>query len=253
MTKTNKTLKLRKYESGKKEFSLETLDIIVEQPVDLVVDNKILLTFYCSPLELDALALGFLWNEGLISDLSEIKNLSINSNNTRINVTLLNPTNKHQSLLRTSTGITIKGENEKGQLDNPFTINAEKLIHLYDEFSSNQILHKSAGGFHSAALSDGERINILVEDLGRHNCIDKISGRFILDRKHFTPQIIFLSGRISSEMIHKVLRLKAPVIVSRTTPTARAVEIADASGVTIIGYLRGKIFSIFTNSSRILL
>lgn len=253
MTKTNKSLKSKKYESVKKEFSLETLDIIVEQPVALFIDNKILLSFYCSPTELDALALGFLWNEGLISDLSEIKNLSINTDNTRINVSILNPTNKSQGLLRTSTGITITGEITKGQINNPFTINAEKLIHLYDEFSSNQILHKSAGGFHSAALSDGERINILVEDLGRHNCIDKISGRFILDGIHFTPQIIFLSGRISSEMIHKVLRLKAPIIVSRTTPTTRAVEIADANGVTIIGYLRGKNFSIFTNSYRILL
>ena len=253
MTKTDKTLKLRKYESGKQEFSNQTLDVIVEQPVELVVDNELLITFYCSPLELDALALGFLWNEGMISDLSEIKNLSINSDNSRIDISLLNPTNKPQSLLRTSTGITVMGENEKGLLDKPFTINAENLIQLYDEFSSKQILHKSAGGFHSAALSDGEKINILVEDLGRHNCLDKISGRFILDGSPFNPQIILLSGRISSEMIHKVLKLSAPIIISRTTPTTRAVEIAETNGISIIGYLRGKNFSIFTNPDRILL
>jgi len=251
MTKTNKTLKLQKYESGKKEFSLQTLDIIVEQPVDLVVDNKILITFYCSPLELDALALGFLWNEGMITDLSEIQNLSINSENSRIDVSLLNPTNKPKSILRTSTGITFMGENKKEQLDNPFTINAENLIQLYDEFSSKQNLHKSAGGFHSAALSNGENVNIIVEDLGRHNCLDKISGRFILDGKPFIPQIVLLSGRISSEMIHKILKLSASIIVSRTTPTTRAVEIAEINGITIIGYLRGKSFTIFTNPGRI--
>jgi FdhD protein len=251
MIKTNKTLKLQKYESGKKEYSLQNLDIIVEQPVDLVVDNKILITFYCSPFELDALALGFLWNEGVISDLSEIQNLSINFDNSRIDVSLLDPTNKPKSLIRTSTGITFMGESENRQLDNPLTIKAENLIQLYDEFSSKQNLHKSAGGFHSAALSDGENVNIIVEDLGRHNCLDKISGRFILDGKPFTPKTVLLSGRISSEMIHKVLKLSVPIIVSRTTPTTRAVEIAKINGITIIGYLRGNSFSIFTNPGRI--
>jgi len=251
MNKTNRKLKTWKYDSVKNELINETLIVIVEQSVDLVVNDRILLTFFCSPLDLDALALGFLWNEGIISGLDEIQSLSINSSLTRVDIIVENATDKPQRVMRASSGATLMGQSEIGQLDNPFIINADVLVQLYDNFSTEQHLHKSAGGYHSAALSDGEKVNIIVEDLGRHNCVDKISGRFLLDGRSFTPQVVLLSGRISSEMIHKVLRLMAPIIVSRTTPTARAVDIADTYGITIVGYLRGQGFSIFTHPERI--
>ena len=73
MTNTNKTLNTCKYDTGNTTFTIEQLEIIEEQSVDLLVNNSLLLTFFCSPIQLEALALGFLWNEGIISDLSEIK------------------------------------------------------------------------------------------------------------------------------------------------------------------------------------
>lgn len=252
MTNSKKPLKITNFKSGNRDFTFGTLDIIVEQQVDLFIDNEKLLTFNCSPPDLDALAIGFLWNEGIINDLSELQNISIKSDNSRIDVSLQNPVGKPQSLLRNSTGISILGQNEIEQINNPFTIKAESIIHLYNEFSSKQFLHKSAGGFHSAGLSDGEIVNLTVEDLGRHNCLDKISGRFIINGRSFSPKLILLSGRVSSEMIHKVLKLNTPIIVSRTTPTTKAVEIAKTKNITIIGYLRDDHFSIFTNPARIL-
>lgn len=251
MTNTNKTLNSWKYEPGNTVFTIKQLAIIEEQSVDLLVNNSTLLTFFCSPIDLEALTLGFLWNEGIISDLSEVKNLCISSDMARIEVSLFSPIDGHQSLMRTSTGMTVIRELEKSQINNSFTINPEMLIKLYDEFSAKQKLHQVAGGYHSAALSDGETINIITEDLGRHNCLDKISGTFLLEGKPFVPQIILLSGRISSEMIHKAMKLTAPIIATRTTPTVKAVEIAETYGVSIVGYLRGKQFSVFSFPERI--
>ena len=250
--KSYKNLQSQSYDPQNADFVPETLDIIIEQKVELIVDKEVFLTFYCSPLDLEALAVGFLWNEGIISDLNEIKNLSVNAENSRIDVSLLNTIKNKKTLLRSSSGMSVEDQTEKEQLENPFRTTANNIIQLYDVFLSKQNLHKSAGGFHSAALSDGEIVNQTVEDLGRHNCLDKIYGRYLLDGMPFIPQLILLSGRISSEMIHKILKMNIPVIVSRTTPTTRAVEIAEANDITIIGYLRRGKFSIFSNPHRVL-
>ena len=102
-----------------------------------------------------------------------------------------------------------------------------------------------------AALSDGVNINIKFEDVGRHNCIDKICGQFLMTNQPYKPQVILLTGRISSEMVLKIKKLEIPMIVSRTTPTAHAVEIADIFGLCIVGYLRNDTFSVYSHPERI--
>ncbi|NLN71071.1 MAG: formate dehydrogenase accessory sulfurtransferase FdhD [Chloroflexi bacterium] len=249
---TSEKLNTWKYVPGNNAFTQENMEIIFEQSVDLVLNGTHLLSFFCSPIDLKALAIGFLWNENIIYSLDDILNLTMRSNHSQINVSVASSNNQQQSLMRTSSGITISRDSEIIHEKRPFKINPETLIQLYEEFSSQQKLHKTAGGYHSAALSDGKMVNIIVEDLGRHNCLDKISGKFLLEGKPFTPQLILLSGRISSEMINKALRLEAPLIVTRTTPTVQAVEIANSNGITIIGYLRANQFSVFTHPERIL-
>ena len=116
MTKSYKNLQSQSYDPENADFTSETLGIIIEQKVELAVDKEVFLTFYCSPLDLEALAVGFLWNEGIISDLNEIKNLSVNTKNSRIDVSLLNTIKNKKTLLRSSSGVSVEDQTEKEQL-----------------------------------------------------------------------------------------------------------------------------------------
>ena len=104
-----------------------------------------------------------------------------------------------------------------------------------------------------AALSDGEKILAHVEDLGRHNCIDKITGISLIENIDCQDKILFSSGRISSEMINKARRMKIPILCSRTSPTSLSIDLARDWNMTIVGYLRQNNMKIYTVPERILL
>lgn len=226
--------------------------VIREHTARLVVNQEPWLTFICSPTELEALATGFLWNENVITDLRGVDSLEISTDLQEIKVTLRRPTTRPEHFHRTSTGIEIDSNHMLDPIAEPFTLSAAQVVALYQQFMDKQALHEQVGGFHSAGLSDGTGVQILVEDLGRHNCVDKLAGRYLLESKPFTPRAILLSGRISSEMIYKSLTLRVPFIISRTTPTDLAVQIAEQVGITLVGYLRGGHFEVFSRPERVI-
>ncbi len=226
-----------------------TQSVINEETLQLIVNGEPWLNFVCTPSNIEALAVGFLYNEGIIKGLEEINKITIDHKT--IDVMLSNLEIRSGLLKRTSTGTSLEHRTDTPSVQSQFQIIATDLIKLYNLFLENQEYHKDVGGFHCAALSDGKNINIKFEDVGRHNCIDKICGQFLMKNQPFKPQVMLLTGRISSEMVLKTKILEVPMIVSRTTPTAHAVEIADQLGLCIVGYLRNDSFSIYSHPERI--
>jgi FdhD protein len=114
-----------------------------------------------------------------------------------------------------------------------------------------QKLHRLSGGVHASAVSDGEKLLLSCEDVGRHNTLDKLSGRMLLESITAPRHMILTTGRISSEMLQKSARMGTPVVVSCTSPTSTAVQIAEAWGITLIGYARKERFSVYAHSHRV--
>jgi FdhD protein len=192
-------------------------------------------------------------SEQIIKGLDEICDINIDEDLSIISVTLNKAVEKPSNFHRTSTGITFSYESQVAISPPEFSLNVDQIMTLYREFTNLQKLHSEVGGFHSAALCDAQKPRILVEDLGRHNCIDKLSGLFLFQGQPFIPRVITLSGRISSEMVAKSQALKVPMIISRTSPTSMAIETARKSGITLIGYLKGSQFEIYSHEERVTL
>ena len=123
-----------------------------------------------------------------------------------------------------------------------------ELFHLYQKRSD---LYNLTGCIHSAAITDGEHILVCAEDIGRHNAVDKVVGYCVLESISLDDKVILVSGRLSSEMATKCARWDIPIVVSRAAPTARAIDIAEKQGITMVGFMRGTRMNIYTHPERI--
>jgi FdhD protein len=231
-------------------------DVIVETPVSLTVNGDVWLTFMCTPVDLEHMAVGFLYNEGLINSSDEVADVRLCANGDNVDVWLSHSVEKPEKWRRTSGctgGMTSVMSEVPAQLfTNGGVINANQVGELINQLFESQQLYRASGGVHTSALSDGQYIWIVAEDIGRHNTLDKIAGHCLMDGINPPRRIILTTGRISSEMLQKSARLKASIVISRTSPSSLSIELAQKWGITLIGYARRNRFNIYTHPERVL-
>lgn len=132
------------------------------------------------------------------------------------------------------------------------TVDYRVILGLGKKLIGKQKYKKESGGLHSAALFDtGGQLLSLMEDLGRHNCIDKVFGHMLINGITPKDKMIFTSGRASLDLVFKALQMSVPIIVTNSSVTYNAAEIAQKAGLTLIGYARGKRFNIYSCPGRI--
>ena len=179
--------------------------------------------------------------------MEDVESVKLADDPSSIEIRLKKAVEKPHSFHRTSTSLQPIQSNLSEGSSEPAFFQKQDLTNLYQRFTQKQLLHDLAGGFHSAGLSDGLSSPIIVEDLGRHNCVDKLAGAWLLGSHKFSPTIMLLSGRISSEMVMKSLAMGIRLIISRTTPTTRAIELADKLGICLIGYMRANQYEVYSH------
>lgn len=232
-------------------------NVIVETSVALTINGEQWLSLLCTPIDLEVLAIGFLYNEGIITELSEVESVRVCPQGDNVDVWLAHAVEKPLNWTRTSGcsgGITgVVAQNDSPQiLSNGGVLTAAQINHMLAEFYQVQALYQKTGGVHTSAVSDGRQIVIVAEDIGRHNTLDKLAGRCLLEQLSPSRRILLTTGRISSEMLQKAARLKAPIVISRTSPSSRSVDMAESLGITLIGYARRDHFTIYTHPERII-
>jgi len=240
------------------EWSNDLADVIEEKSVSLLVNNMQWLTFMCTPTNLEELAVGFLFNEGIIQELSEVASVKVCSGADIIDVWLNRSVEKPEKWIRTSgcSGGTTSVERlvQKPRVTiskNGVMLSPGLVGDLMCQLHRAQALYKQTGGVHTSAMSDGEKILVSAEDIGRHNTLDKLAGCCL--RLNISPKrrIILTTGRISSEMIQKGGRIGASVVISRTSPSSLSIQMADWMGITLIGYARRECFTIYAHPERV--
>jgi FdhD protein len=248
------------YQSGSWE-SVEAR-VIAELPVTLTVNGHEWLTFMCTPVDLEAMAVGFLFNEKLISSRDEVAFTYVCACQTNVDVWTNHRIEKPSMWRRTSGctgGTTSQGSDElpydqaaPPPLQDRDFVSTETLFNLLDRLFKSQQLYREMRGVHSSALSDGQDVWISAEDIGRHNTLDKIAGRMLLEGLQPERRILLTTGRISSEMLQKSQRMGASIVMSRTSPSSLSIRLARAAGITLIGYARRDQLNVYTCPERIL-
>jgi FdhD protein len=217
-------------------------EVVREQPLTVYVDGERFLTLLCTPVKLEALVVGYLWMEKVIGDLAEIRALDVSAVDGRVDVTLTHRVTLPTERILTSGcggGITFRIDHRLfPRLSSGLRVSPSQLSAQMRELFAAAVLYKTSRGIHGAALSDGERLLVVAEDVGRHNAVDKIKGEALLRDIPTHDRILLSTGRVSSEMLLKAARMGVPVVASRTSPTEMAIALAEQLNITVCGYVR---------------
>ncbi|AAY79734.1 formate dehydrogenase accessory sulfurtransferase FdhD [Sulfolobus acidocaldarius] len=229
--------------------------VAVEEPLQIFVNEKNLAIIMRTPGNDLELTLGFLYYEDYINSLRDVEEISMLSDN-EIHVRLTNGkfVETRNFVINSSCGICGRGFlNAIELLKSDAKTSNEVIISLPEKLRSNQGVFNITGGLHAAALFtlSGELISI-YEDVGRHNAVDKIIGSLIHKRRlPFTEGILQVSGRIGYEIVSKAIKAGIPIISGISAPTSKAIEIAEDAGATLVGFVRGNSFNVYTHPERI--
>jgi len=223
-----------------------------EVPLKVYVNQQELLTIMCTPTRLDCLVVGFLYSEGIITDLSQVVDIDIGDDLTTATVRLTDtgyrvPTTR----TRTPTGISFATRLPDPEIDSALVVTPREILALMRKLRRQQTMFPETGGTHCSALASRKQIMIAAEDIGRHNTFDKLLGECMLRGVPVRDHILLTTGRISSEMLLKAAKIQAPIVVTKAAVTERAVRLAREFNITIVGYARTSRLSVFSGETRI--
>ncbi|MBU5335026.1 formate dehydrogenase accessory sulfurtransferase FdhD [Intestinibacter bartlettii] len=246
--KTNFQFEVVKVEN--KEHSNELETIIGEFPLALVINGEYSNTFLCTPENLDQLVAGFLMTKGVIKSKGDIKLIEVDFEN-RVAKAIIEENkdlDKGKRYYLNDLDYVDLKPIEKTET----TIKVSDIYEVMKENLTSSELFKNTGGVHSVAIYDNERLITIREDVARHNAMDKSIGYCILNNIDLKDKIIFVSGRISCEMILKAAKAGIPIVISKSAPTNLSREIAKKLNITLAGFVRGERMNIYTNPQRII-
>jgi FdhD protein len=235
--------------------------VIGEIRFSVFVEDRELVTLMCSPWQLRALVVGFLYLEGLIDTVDDIEMLRVCLEDRLADVRLAHgfPDVPPRKILTSGcTGGVSFGKYldqiEQFRVTDTTTRLAPTRVYsllraMYDE--SN--LYNQSGGVHTSIFVErgGTRPRFVSEDIGRHNTLDKLKGMALLAEVPTQGGLILASGRISSEMLFKAAIMGVPVVGSRTSPTNLALAVAERLNITVCGYIRQGSMNVYTHPFRI--
>jgi FdhD protein len=244
-----------------------------EEPLEVRLHNKPFAVIMRTPGADRELAAGFLLSEGVLKSADDLGTLEhcndpgADHPENVINVSLLNGSAESLDRLlaerrnvttNSSCGmcgrLTIDSLRASGPaLVVPWTIPADTLIEIPNRLRQAQSVFEETGGLHAAGLFTREgRLETVAEDVGRHNAVDKVIGRMLMqERLPLAGSLLFVSGRTSFEIVQKAFLAGIPVVAAVSAPSSLAIDLAQECGITLIGFLRGSNFNIYAHPERV--
>jgi len=237
--------------------------LIEEVRFDIWLNGNKLIGLVATPIELEALAIGYLVSENIIERDADVSALAFSQDGMRIDIAFDHA--KAESIERlTSEAVMLSGcgkghasnidpeRIEKAVNSSSYTVDAVKLCNAMEGFLDHCKFYFETGAVHTAQLIFEDESYLVAEDIALHNAIDKVMGKAVMAGRDVSRAMLLLSGRLTSEMVAKSVMHGVPVVASRTAATCIGVKIAEKFGVTLAGFVRGDKMNLYAHPHRII-
>lgn len=233
-----------------------------ERAVTIDMNGVEVATIQATPDDLEEMAIGFLVSEGLLTDREAFLGTDVDAKRGLVYVRSNEPVpddlvyRRRYITAGCGKGVTFASLGHTLGLEavrSTDVVHSDALYDMMGQMSRQSVAYRDTGGMHACALGRDGQVQLVREDVGRHNAVDKVLGRAWLDRIPVEGAVLLTTGRISYEMAVKAAKARVPVVVSRTAVTDLAAEVAETVGVTLVGYARGGKLVIYTRPERVTL
>ena len=236
------------------------VSVIEERPLTIFLNNQEIVTAMTIGDYPEYLALGFLRNQKMLSNKDKVDAIDFDAELNSIVIRTKRKTNYEDKLKKKTqtSGCavgTVFGDIMDGVDGLKISGISTKVSHLYSlssKINRTPSLYLKAGAIHGTILCHQDKPLVYMEDVGRHNAVDKIAGWIFDTGTNPRDKILYTTGRLTSEMVIKTALMEIPVLVSRSGFTAWGVNIAKQVGITLIGRLRGKRFVCLSGEAKLI-
>ncbi len=240
--------------------TLVSTSVVTERPLTLFLNAQEVVTMMTIGDQPELLALGYLVNQNMLKPGDEVTGVEYDDDLEVVVVRTAHSTNfedKMKKKVRTSgcaQGTIFADVIEAFdtiRLNPDARLKTSWLYELTRAINTEPSLYLKAGAIHGCVLCQQDRPLVYMEDVGRHNAVDKVAGWMFRNRIDPSDKIFYTTGRLTSEMVIKTVMMGIPILVSRSGFTAWGVELARKAGLTLIGRARGKRFIALSGTGRI--
>jgi FdhD protein len=239
----------------------ETREIALtsERPLTIYLDKFEIVTLMTLGAQPELLTLGYLKNQGLVKNLQDIKAIQVDWDVEAVAVTTHDNELDLDKLTSKRTITSGCGQGTMfGDLQASFAdlyldcpeFSHETIYAVLDGLADYNQMYRQAGAVHGCALCSGSQVDIFVEDVGRHNAVDAISGWMWLEGIDGKDKVFYTTGRLTSEMVIKVAQMNIPMLLSRSGVTEMGLNIAKQTGIGMIARAKGKHFLVYNRLER---
>jgi FdhD protein len=239
--------------------AIET-NVVIERPLTLFLNSREIVTMMTIGDYPEYLAAGYLLNQNMLRPDDEITGIDYDEEIEAVVVRTVRTTDYEDKLAKKvltsgcAQGTLFGDVMEKFDgivLDPEARLRTSWMYGLLKAINTMPSLYLAAGAIHGCVLCEEDRPLIYMEDVGRHNAVDKIAGYMLLKRLSCRDKILYTTGRLTSEMVLKTVQMEIPILISRSGFTAWGVDLARRAGLTLIGRARGKRFIALSGEGRI--
>ena len=239
---------------------IRTSYIAAERPLTLYLDKREIVTVMTLGTQPELLILGWLRNQHMVTDINNIKSIQVDWETDSVAVTTYQPADNIEEKLNKRTITTGCGQGTVfgALMDNidkirlpEINIKQSTIYDLLKNLNEYNEIYKRAGAVHGCALCQQSSILNFVEDVGRHNAVDAIAGSMWLNQIGGNDKIFYTTGRLTSEMVIKVVQMGILLLLSRSGVTQMGRELARKVGVTLIARAKGRHFLIYNGTENV--
>lgn len=236
-----------------------TVSVTGERPLTIYLDKREIVTLMTLGSAPEWLTLGYLRNQGLVDHIEDIVSIQVDWDVEAVAVTTRRAKTNLDTLMsrRMVTSGCGQGTMFGHVMDelSSLTLNcppfsAASIYSVLEGLHEYNEVYKQAGAVHGCALCSGDKIEIFIEDVGRHNAVDAISGWMWLNDVSGLDKVFYTTGRLTSEMIIKVAQMQVPLLLSRSGVTEMGLRLAEQIGIGMVARAKGRHFLVYTGQAQ---